>query len=114
MENFIVWSEIGSGLENRVAHPHQEFRGVPPPPPSGLAFYLDQIPVNCINYPSSFRPFLNNCVFGLPPRFCCGYLSSHYVQVSLEKMSVSEVDINQILCYGPERPIETYSYYSLF
>ena len=92
MENFIVWSEIGSGLENRVAHPHQKFRGVPPPPPSGLAL------VNCINYPSSFRPFLNNCVFGLPPRFCCGYLSSHYVQVLLEKMSVSEVDRNQILC----------------
>ena len=47
VENFIVWSEIGSALENRAAHPHQEFRGVPPPT-SGLAFYLDQIPVNCL------------------------------------------------------------------
>ena len=30
---YIVWSEIGLGLEIQVAHPHQEFPGVPPPPP---------------------------------------------------------------------------------
>ena len=38
LENFIVCSEIGSGLENRAAHPHQEFRGVPPPPLFGFSF----------------------------------------------------------------------------
>jgi len=31
LENYIFWSEIGSDyLENRMAHPHQEFPGVPP------------------------------------------------------------------------------------
>ena len=33
VENDIFWSEIGpcQELENRAAHPHQEFSGVPPP-----------------------------------------------------------------------------------
>ena len=32
MENFIFWSEIGSGFEEpgSTEHPHQEFLGVPP------------------------------------------------------------------------------------
>ena len=33
VENYIFWSEIGSGLENRAAHPHLEFQGVPPGSP---------------------------------------------------------------------------------
>ena len=31
-ENNIFWSEIGSGLANHTAHPHQEFSQFPPPP----------------------------------------------------------------------------------
>ena len=27
--------KLGLDLGNRVAHPYQEFRGVPPPPPGG-------------------------------------------------------------------------------
>ena len=30
VKNDIFWSDIGSDLENRAAHPHQEFPGVPP------------------------------------------------------------------------------------
>ena len=30
VKNEIFWSEIGSGLENRAAHPYQEFPGVSP------------------------------------------------------------------------------------
>ena len=31
VENYIFWSEIkAQDLENRAAHPHQEFSGVPP------------------------------------------------------------------------------------
>ena len=30
VKNDIIWSEIGPGLENRAAHPHQGFPGVPP------------------------------------------------------------------------------------
>ena len=30
VENDIFWSEMGQDLENRAAHPHQEFPGVPP------------------------------------------------------------------------------------
>ena len=30
VENYIFWSEIVSGLENRAAHPHQVLPGVPP------------------------------------------------------------------------------------
>ena len=30
--NGFFWSEIGSGLEKRAAHPHQKFQGLPPPP----------------------------------------------------------------------------------
>ena len=33
MKNDIIWSEIRPGLENRAAHPHREFPGVPPAPP---------------------------------------------------------------------------------
>ena len=32
--NEIVWSEIGQDLEDRAAHPHQEFPGVFPPGPA--------------------------------------------------------------------------------
>ena len=35
VKNDIFWSEIGD-LENRAAHPHQEFPGVLPPPPPGF------------------------------------------------------------------------------
>ena len=30
VENDIFWSEMGQDLENRAAHPHQEFPGVTP------------------------------------------------------------------------------------
>ena len=30
VKNDIIWSEIRPGLENRAAHPHREFPGVPP------------------------------------------------------------------------------------
>ena len=30
MENYIFWSESGQDLENRGAHHHQDFPGVPP------------------------------------------------------------------------------------
>ena len=36
VENGMFRSEIGSDLKTRAAHPHQEFRGVPPPPPRDL------------------------------------------------------------------------------
>ena len=32
VKNDNFWSKIGSDLENRVAHPHQEFLRYPPPP----------------------------------------------------------------------------------
>ena len=32
--NETVWSEIGQDLEDRAAHPHQEFPGVFPPGPA--------------------------------------------------------------------------------
>ena len=36
MENDIfVGLKSGQDLKNRAAHPHQEFPGVPPPPPGG-------------------------------------------------------------------------------
>ena len=31
---YIFWSEIGSGFGELGAHPHQEFPGVTPPPPT--------------------------------------------------------------------------------
>ena len=48
-----LWSEIRSGfkLKNRVAHPHHEFSGVPPP----AALQLSHHPVSS----GSFRVFLN-------------------------------------------------------
>ena len=33
VENYIFWSEIGSGFGDRAAHPHLEFPGVPPGSP---------------------------------------------------------------------------------
>ena len=30
VKNDIIWSEMGSGLENQAAHLHQEIPGVPP------------------------------------------------------------------------------------
>ena len=31
MENGVVWSEMGSDLENQAARPHQKFQEVHPP-----------------------------------------------------------------------------------
>ena len=33
VEDFISWSETGSGFRESGGTPHQEFPGVPPPPP---------------------------------------------------------------------------------
>ena len=35
VEDFIFWSETGSGFRESGGTPHQEFPGVPPPPPRG-------------------------------------------------------------------------------
>ena len=37
MENDSFCLKQGQDLGNRATQPHQEFPGVPPPPPSGLA-----------------------------------------------------------------------------
>ena len=39
VENDTFWSEIGS-VENRAAHPHQDFPGLIPPPPLGVSIAL--------------------------------------------------------------------------
>ena len=42
-ENNIFWSEIGSGLANRTAHPHQEFSRFPSPPRFLWTFHLREL-----------------------------------------------------------------------
>ena len=45
VEDFIFWSETGSGFREPGGTPHQEFPGVPPPPRGCMSATLSTCPL---------------------------------------------------------------------